>query len=257
MDREIPIRETFVLAKIAPCGLALAIVSIALYCLLVTLGFDYGILALLPFLFCVVAFLLGLLSTLIILVFRARFKGLVYSLSAVVFSLPIVYIGTEFFMSPNVRAEDMKNYTTLYNMGLLDEALKKYAQSHNGILPDANSWCDSLMNQDPTLTAENFRHPQPDLLKLKGRCHIAFNSNLSGRSLGDVPGDVVLLFEADGGWNLNGTGLLLTSPYGEKRFVRILFVDGSTANYWYDQKGVRKFDPSGKHMYHESSRWSP
>ena len=257
MDREIPIRVTFVLAKIAPCGLALAIVSIALYCLLVTLGFDYGILVLLPFLFCVVAFLLGLLSTLIILVFRARFKGLVYSISAVVFSLPIVYIGTEFFMSPNVREEKKKNCTTLYNMELLREGLKKYAQSHNGILPDASSWCDNLMNDAPTLTVENFRHPQPNLIKLKHECHIAFNNNLSGKSLDDLPGDVVLLFEADGEWNLNGTGLLLTSPYGEKRFVRILFVDGSTANYWYDQKGVRKFDPSGKHMYHESPRWSP
>jgi hypothetical protein len=257
MDRQHPIRETFVLAKIAPFGVILAIISIVLYCFLVTLGFDFGILALLPFPFCVVAFLLGLLSTLIILVFRARFKGLVYSLSAVVFSLPIVYIGTEFFMSPNVRAENMKNYTTLYNMGLLGEALKKYAQSHNGILPDANSWCDSLMNQDLRLTAENFRHPQPDLLKLKGQCHIAFNNNLSGKSLDDLPGDVVLLFEADGEWNLNGTGSLLSKPYGEAKFLSILWVDGSTVDYWYDQKGIRKFDPSGKHMYHESPRWSP
>jgi hypothetical protein len=50
---------------------------------------------------------------------------------------------------------------------------------------------------------------------------------------------------------------MATRPYGEKRFVRILFVDGSTAKYWYDQKGIRKFDPSGKYMYHESPRWSP
>jgi len=257
MEQQPPIRETFVLAKIAPCGLALAIVSIALYCLLVTLGFDYGILALLPFPFCVVAFLLGLLSTLIILVFHNRFKGLVYSISAVVFSLPIVYIGTEFFMSPNVREENKKKYTALYNMELLGEGLKKYAQSHNGILPIANSWCDSLMNQDPTLTAENFRHPQPDLLKLKGQCHIAFNSNLSGRSLGDVPGDVVLLFEADGEWNLNGTGSLLSKPYGEKKFLRILWVDGSTVDYWYYMKAVRKFSKDGRHMYYESPRWSP
>lgn len=257
MERQFSTRETFILAIITPFGVILAIASIALYCLLVTLGFDFGILALLPFLFCVAAFVLGLLSTLIILVFHNRFKGLVYSISAVVFSLPIVYIGTEFFMAPNVRAEKMKNYTTLYNMELLGEELKKYAQSHNGILPDANSWCDSLMSQNPMLTRENFRHPKPDLLKLKGQCHIAFNSNLSGKFLADVPDDVVLLFEADGEWNLNGTGSLLSKPYGEKKFLSILWIDGSTVSYWYDQKGVRKFDPSGKRMYHESPRWSP
>lgn len=257
MNRINVTRETFALAKIAPFGVILAILSVALYCFLVTLGFDIGILALLPFLFCVVAFALGILSTLIILVFHSRFKGFLYSISAIVFSLPVVYIGTEFFMSPNVRAEKMKNYTTLYNMGLLHKALKKYAQTHNGILPDANSWCDSLMSQNPILTRENFRHPKADLLKLKGQCHIAFNSNLSGKFLADVPDDVVLLFEADGEWNLNGTGSLLRNPYGEAKFLSILWIDGSTVDYWYDQKGIRKFDPSGKHMYHEPPRWSP
>jgi len=257
MERQFPIRKTFILALVAALGVILAFVSIAFYCFLVTLGFDYGSLAFLPFLFCVLAFVLGLLSTLVIIAFRARFKGLAYSIFAAVLSLPIVYTGTEFFMSPNVREEKKKDYTALYNMELLRDRLKEYADMHNGILPDANSWCDRLMDSDPTLTKENFRHPKPDLLRLKNEYHIAFNRNLSGKSWDELPGDIVLLFEVDGHWNLNGTGRLLRKPYGEKKFLRILFIDGSTANYWYDQKGVRKFDPSGKRMYHEQPRWSP
>jgi len=259
MKKESYDRNTFFLAKIAIISFLLMIGSFALFCMLVFLGMDFGIFVLLGIIFSYVAFFLGLLSTVIVILFRRRFKGLVYSILAMVLSFPMVYLQTEFFMSPNPREKMKKTHIALYNMELLAEKLEKYSQNHGGYLPNADNWCDVLMKENPELTVENFRHPMPDLLKLKGKCHISFNRALSGKRFADISPDTVLLFEADGDWNLNGTSSLLNSKHGEKLFVRILFVDGSESSYWFDKKAVRKFKSKfGKsYMYYEKPRWQP
>ena len=259
MKKESYDQNTFFLAKIAIISFLLTIGLIALFCMLVSLGMDFGIFVLLAIIFSYTAFFLGLLSTIIIILFHRRFKGLVYSILAMVLSFPMVYLQTEFFMSPNPREESKKTHTTLYNMELLAEKLEKYAQKHDGYLPNADDWCDVLMEENPELTVENFRHPMPDLLKLKGKCHIAFNRALSGKQFVDISPDTVLLFEADGDWNLNGTSSLLDSKHGETLFVRILFVDGSESSYWFDRKAVRKFKSKfgRSYMYYEKPRWEP
>ncbi len=259
MKKESYGQSTFFLAKIAIISFLLTIGSLALFCMLVSLGMDFGIFVLLVIIFSYAAFLLGLLSTIIIILFRQRFKGLVYSILAMILSFPMVYIETEFFMSPNHRQEMKKTHTALYNMELLAEKFEKYVQNHDGYFPNADNWCDVLMEQNPELTVENFRHPMPDLLKLKGECHIAFNRALGGKQFADISPDTVLLFEADGDWNLNGTSGLLDSKYGEALFVDILFVDGSESSYWFDKKAIRKFKSKfGKsYMYYEEPRWQP
>jgi hypothetical protein len=259
MKKENHGQKTFFLAKIAFISFLLTIGSIVLFCMLVSLGMDFGIFVLLAIIFSYVAFFSGLLSTIIIILLHQRFKGLVYSILAMVLSFPMVYFQTEFFMSPNPREKMKKTHIALYNMELLAEKLGKYAQNHDGYLPNADNWCDVLMEHNPELTVENFRHPMPDLLKLKGKCHIAFNKALSGKRLADISPDTVLLFEADGDWNLNGTSSLLDSKHGEKLFVRILFVDGSESSYWFDKKAVRKFKSKfgRSSMYYEQPRWLP
>ncbi len=259
MEQERNYKKTILLSIIAFVFWLLAVGSGILFCLLVSLGMDFGIFVLLSIIFFYVAFFLGLLSTIIIIFFHRRFKGLVYSIIAVALSLPMVYLQTEFFMSPNPREEMKKTHTSLYNMELLADELEKYAQNHSGYLPNANNWCDVLMQQNPHLTVENFRYPMPDLLKLKGKCHIAFNRALSDKLFANISPNTVLLFEADGVWNLNGTSKLLDSKYGEKLFVRILFVDGSESSYWFDRKAVRKFKSKfgRSYMYYEKPRWQP
>jgi len=92
---------------------------------------------------------------------------------------------------------------------------------------------------------------------LNGECHFAFNKNLSGLPMTDIPGDVVFLFEADGDWNLNGTHELLKTRYRERGCIWVLFADQTTANYWYYKKAIRKFDLKGTYMYYEKPRWKP
>lgn len=259
MKKESYDRNTFFLAKIAIISFFLMIASIVLFCMLVSLGMDFGIFVLLAIIFSYAAFFLGLLSTIVIILFRCRYKGLVYSILAMVLSFPMAYLQTELFMSPNPREKMKKTHTALYNMELLAKELEKYAQNHNGYLPNADNWCDVLMEQNQELTVENFRHPQVDLLKLKGKCHIAYNRALSGKLIADISPDTVLLFEADGDWNLNGTADLLNNRYGEALFASILLVDGSTHSYWFDKRAIRKFKSKfGKaYMYYEKPRWKP
>jgi len=126
-------------------------------------------------------------------------------------------------------------------------------------LPNSDNWCDALLKQNPALNIYNFQHPQAELLKLNGNCHIAFNTLLSNKKFEDVSGDVILLFEADGDWNLNGCSSLLRKRYGESLFVDVMFVDGSSFSYWYDKEAIRKFKTKlgRSYMYYEKPRWQP
>ena len=117
------------------------------------------------------------------------------------------------------------------------------------------------MENNENLTKENFKHPQPeifgDIFNFKGEIQFAYNKNLSGIRLDEIDDDVVLLFEADGDWNLNGTGELLQTRYNEKGCIYMLFADLTTANYWYYKEAIRKFDPKGTYMYYVKPRWHP
>lgn len=250
--------EQSVIAKISFIACLLGIGLMVIFCALVTIGMDFGIFVFFSLLFFVVAFVLGIISAIGIFIFRRR-TGMLYSLASIILSLPIVFVASGIFMTRNVREEKKKTHTALYNMELLADELEKYAENNGGYLPDADNWCDSLMEHNSELTEENFRHPQPDFIKLKGECHIAFNSSVGGERLADISPDTILLFEADGGWNLNGTSNLLNSKYGEKLFARVLYLDGSENSYWYDRKAIRKFKSKlGKsYMYYESPNWGP
>jgi hypothetical protein len=155
----------------------------------------------------------------------------------IVFVLVVVLIGRRRFLAE-------KAYSTLYNLRLLDKSLIGYAKNNNGYLPDANQWCDLLMRYDKTLTRQNFKHP---LIK-EWECNIAFNKNLSCLKLSEIPKDTVLLFEADGGWNLSGDMDLLQKRYNNRKdyyFCNVLLIDGSIKTYQFERGGYRYFDSNG------------
>ena len=253
-------RNTFFLVNVAIISLLLTIASFVLFIGFVSIGMDFGIFVLFMSIFSYIAFISSLVSLIVIILFHKRFKGLIYSILVLILISPLVVIQTEIFISsPKHREEMKKTHSTLYNMELLAKELEKYDQSHNGYLPDANQWCDILMKENPELTVENFRHPQVDLIKLKGKCHIAFNKELSGILFSSISPDTILLFEADGDWNLNGTTQLLRKPYGEKIFKRILTKDDKDYAYWDYEDAIRKFKSEfgQAKMYYEQPRWEP
>jgi len=208
-----------------------------------------------------IATILGILSIVVIAIRHKSLKGYIYAVLAIILAFPFLYLHWGVRQAVKVREQHKKEWSGLYNLELLGKELVKYADDNNGHLPDADMWCDILMEHNKSLTRENFKHPQPeifgDIFDFKGECQFAFNKNLSGKSLDAVPGDVVLVFEADGDWNLNGTGELLRTRYNEKGCIYMLFADLTTANYWYYKEAIRKFDPKGTYMYYVKPRWRP
>ncbi len=132
-------------------------------------------------------------------------KNLVKNLIAIVFLLFVAILFYSFIVIPTTkkRQEREKRNTAIYNLRLLGEAIRGYSEKNNGYLPVAERWCDLLMEYDKTLSRDTFKHP-----RIAGIV-IAFNENLDGMRLSDVDKSTVLLFEAEGGWNLAGEEKLI------------------------------------------------
>lgn len=81
----------------------------------------------------------------------------------------------------------------------------------------------------------------------EGRCNFAFNKNIAGMKLDDIPGDVVLLFESEPGWNqVGGPELLASEAHKRGRGIKgcnVAFADGI-------QRFVKKEDL-------DTLRWEP
>ena len=205
--------------------------------------------------------ILGIIAICIITIRHRVLKGYIYALLAIILCSPFVVLHQGIKCQAKVREKRKKEWTGLYNLELLGKELVNYAKDNNDCLPAADKWCDALMEYNGNLTKENFKHPQPEIFKdffdFKGQCQFAFNKNLSRVRLSEIPDDVVLLFEADGDWNLNGTSELLRTRYREQGYITILFANQTTGIYWFYKNAVRKFDPKGTYMYYEKPRWKP
>lgn len=254
------LKKTSYLAVVSIIFILATIASGLLFCLSTCLGvyeagglFVAGML-----LFSAVAFVLGIIAIVVITIRRRLLKGYIYAILAVLLSSPFVAAMYAGHCVTVRRKEREKANTGRYNLRLLGKALIKYAEDHNGYLPVADQWCDLLMGDNRNLTDDNFRHPRGQELGLVGTCHFAFNKNLSNLRLADIPDDVVLIFEADGDWNLSGAGELLRSRRTTVRaefYVDVLFVDQTEATFWFQEQALRTFD-SGR-MSYQSPRWKP
>jgi len=205
-----------------------------------------------------IAFLLGIIAVLLISIHHKVVQGYAYAMFAIVVSSPFILGMYTIHSVTTSRAEREKANTGLYNLRLLGRALLDYAADHEGNLPAADQWCDLLLQHNPTLTQGNFRHPRGEELGLVGTCHFAFNKNLSELRVADIRNHVVLIFEADGDWNLSGAGELLRSRRTTVRdefYVGVLFVDQTEASFWFEQQAVTRFGSGG--MSYQSPRWKP
>ena len=113
--------------------------------------------------------------------------------------------------------------TCLANLSKLGSSVITYAEDHDGYFPAADRWCDLLFEYDKNISKDTFKCPAAK----KGICHYAFNKNLDGLRLSDVPEDVVMLYEADGNWNLFGGQELLIKTRHMYAY-NIVFRDGYT-----------------------------
>jgi len=106
------------------------------------------------------------------------------------------------------------------NLQMLGNTMMVYANDYDGQFPTADKWCDLLVEEvgvDPMV----FKCKSA----LEGRCNYAMDENITrlGRK---SPGDIVLVFESEPGWNLSGGVELLTADNHCGVGANILFADG-------------------------------
>lgn len=143
-------------------------------------------------------------------------------------------------------------------------SVTSYAQKY-GRMPNASLWCNQLMENSSTLSCYDFRIGQYPQVQ----CAIAYNRNLSDVSVANLPGNIVVLFEADGQMNLAGdantmmnnrTKDLYWGPYFTKDiFIYIYFFDKTIIKYRLCDGAVSKYDPERKQFlsYVKNSTYLP
>lgn len=262
----------------------IGVLSILLFALTVFLPMeDVGHFVLSAMISFPLAFVLGVLSLIVITIRRKVLKGYILAILVIVLSTPTLFVINGFRLGANVRKEREKTYTCKYNLRLLGKELIKYAEDNGGHLPTAGNWCDVLIEYNHTLTKDVFKHPlhpsfnpptyppyHPDFeasvqkvdpsfkvkpmrkLHLDGECNIAFNRNLSGLDIKDIAPDTVLIWEANGERNLSGGSELLETRRKDQ-VIKVVLFDQSMVSYHYDHNAYRTYD-SGT-MQYESLSW--
>ncbi len=182
------------------------------------------------------SFLLGVIGLFVIHFRDKQLKGSHFATAAIILSVVFFsFVLAYAFAVSNVRKVRKEHERLINSFSQVGKAILEYAQDHDGYFPDANQWCDLLIEYDKNLSRETFNPLSDDY-----ECNFAFNKNLSGSRFEDTPNDVVLLFRADGNWNFNGGLELLKTRRERDMWFDVLLVDGSLDRCWLSKNA--KFD---------------
>jgi hypothetical protein len=96
-----------------------------------------------------------------------------------------------------------------------------YAGDYDGQYPTADKWCDLLMTTSSVADTKQFICRGSDA-KI-GESSYALNKNIAGKKASEIPEDIVLLFEAEKGWNQVGGPELLTLENHDGEGCNVLF----------------------------------
>ncbi len=195
--------------------------------------FNLGVFSVLAIGFLFVSFVLGIIAC-IVIAMNKNMKGYGYTITPICLGSLFILSAGLMLVHAQYRTRREKVIRPAYNLRQLGKVISQYAEDHSGHLPTANKWCDLLLEYDPNLSKRNFKHP----LREDWDCNFAFNKNLDGLRLDGIPDDTVLLFEADGNWNLNGGPELLATRRTEHGYIEVLFTNQTVQNYWFDKKAV-------------------
>jgi len=179
-------------------------------------AFVLGIISILTFgMLSPVAIVFGVVSLFLIIGSRGTLKGMLSATLGIVFAVtPVAYT---YSLRLLTKPETLRSYCWS-NLNSLRSAISTYSDEFDGQYPTANQWCDLLVRYTYTKKEEFIC-----ISAGEGRCHYAINPNVEPNS----PSDIVLLFEAKGGWNQSGGPELLAPENHRGKGCNILFNDGS------------------------------
>lgn len=196
---------------------------------------------------------LGVVLKILLVIFAVLF--IIIVLSIVFFDFISNWIAKRVIEDSGLTSEQKKQLPQDFNIDDLNKWRTKRAIEHNGLvsimkisktfslyyehnnqLPESFNWCDRLMEyyEEEGLVKKYLFN----IAQLGYEYHFAFNKNLSLLSKEDLPSNLVLVFEADGEFNLSGGPELLEKERAkdkyfsvENRYIYILFLDGTIAKY--------------------------
>jgi prepilin-type processing-associated H-X9-DG protein len=170
------------------------------------------------------AFILGVISLIMIARSNGRLKGMGFAITGMVVpvvALPFVAMLMGIMM-PALARTRMVAYRMVCgaNLAGLGKAINLYSDDNNDTFPNSAKWCDLLIKNEDV---------DPNQFRCKGDpegpCSYAMNKN--AENLGSKsPADMVLLFESKPGWNQSGGPELLTLENHQGEGCNILFCDG-------------------------------
>ncbi len=108
------------------------------------------------------------------------------------------------------------NENALKLIHVLINVIPRYCQKHDGRLPALDNWNSDFINTDPD---------SMNVLLVSDLDRFAFNENLAGLQLDQIPGGVVLLFEAERGENRVGSESSITAYHHYGKGSIVMFAD--------------------------------
>lgn len=231
-------------------SLAVASLILAVFCVLSFFAFVHSFVRLRPIYrplgitsisFFVGSLMLAVVALVVIALKRRKLKGGLFA------AIALLILGCLLGMLIPFETSLVRHRREVVGAKLarLYRAITEYSVSHDGYLPTADKWCDLLIEHDKNLSKDSFRYPPGKY----GVFLFAFNKNLDGLRLSDIPEDVVLLFETDGSWNLSGGPELLEGRFKERKRFFVLLANGR----------VYQSIPSLRELFKEKNelRWKP
>ncbi|MHC4741235.1 MAG: hypothetical protein ACYS8Z_04960 [Planctomycetota bacterium] len=129
------------------------------------------------------------------------------------------------------------------NMSGLGKALQSYADDFDGNLPPSEKWCDLLVEHGE-VSLRSFLCKSVDANE--GQSCYAMNKNVIATKLSALAGDVVLLFEANPGWNQVGGPEMLIPDVHHGKGCNVLLADGRVEYVKSDRIGRLKWEIEGE-----------
>jgi len=172
----------------------------------------------------IVGLVLGVVALVQISKSQGQLKGNGLAIAGVIVSAVFLLLMPALLFPALFKAKaKAQRITCVNNVRQLNLAVIMYAQANANTCPPAATWCDAIQNQ--LGSTQPFQCVAGDKTH---RCHYAFNAKLDGLSLDQIknPGQTVLVFETDGGWNLSGGSELLPKELRHGRMIMVGFVDG-------------------------------
>lgn len=170
-----------------------------------------------------VGLVLGIVSLTQISKSQGRLKGQGLAIAGVVVSAFILLLMAVTVPSALSKAKaKARSVACMSHVQQINFAVIKHIQAHSNTCPPAATWCDTIQG---SVFFDTFQCSAGDKAH---RCHYAFNAKLDGLSVDQIksPAQTVLVFEAEGGWNLSGGSELKPKKPRHGRMIAVGFADG-------------------------------